>query len=166
VFLDGSDGDDERRFSLAHEVAHFLLHYLQPRERALAVLGEQVREVLDGQRRPTPDEQLAGVLRQVELTTYTHLMDRCPAGMAELAQVIAAEDDADCLALELLAPRSEVLSRLEGRGVDWRDGSASDIVQQLLVQDFGLPEQIAERYGWMMAMACRTSRSFREWLGT
>jgi len=27
IFLDGSDPDDERRFSLAHEVAHFILDY-------------------------------------------------------------------------------------------------------------------------------------------
>src|SRR4051794_24155656 len=31
VFLDGTDAEDEQRFSLAHELAHFLKHYWQPR---------------------------------------------------------------------------------------------------------------------------------------
>jgi Zn-dependent peptidase ImmA (M78 family) len=31
ISLDGSDADDERRFSLAHELAHFLLDYQDPR---------------------------------------------------------------------------------------------------------------------------------------
>ncbi|MER3439575.1 MAG: hypothetical protein C4346_19370, partial [Chloroflexota bacterium] len=34
IFIEGADPDDERRFTLAHEVAHFLLHYQHPRERA------------------------------------------------------------------------------------------------------------------------------------
>ena len=48
VFLDGSDPDDERRFSLAHEVAHFILDYLEPRERGIELLGAAGLEVLDG----------------------------------------------------------------------------------------------------------------------
>lgn len=39
VFLDGQDPEDERRFSLVHETAHFLLDYLWPRQHALASLG-------------------------------------------------------------------------------------------------------------------------------
>src|SRR5262245_40736818 len=40
VFLDGSDSPDEIRFSLAHEVAHFLLDYLRRRMQLVANLGE------------------------------------------------------------------------------------------------------------------------------
>src|SRR5947209_7799628 len=34
IFLDGGDPLDEQRFSLAHELAHFLRDYQQPRARA------------------------------------------------------------------------------------------------------------------------------------
>src|SRR4051794_31729076 len=33
IFLDADDGESERRFSLAHELAHFLRHYREPRRR-------------------------------------------------------------------------------------------------------------------------------------
>src|SRR5207237_873153 len=42
AFLDADDGPHERRFTLAHELAHFLRDYLQPRRRAAARLGPQV----------------------------------------------------------------------------------------------------------------------------
>src|SRR4051794_17266865 len=48
VFLDGADAEDDQRFSLAHELAHFLRHYWQPRQRACRHLGEAIAEVLDG----------------------------------------------------------------------------------------------------------------------
>jgi hypothetical protein len=78
VFLDGCDADDERRFSLAHEVAHFLRDYLGPRQRALDALGDGIADVLDGQREPTVDERLAGVLRGARLGMFTHLLERGP----------------------------------------------------------------------------------------
>src|SRR5947209_1151881 len=33
IFVDETDPDDEQRFSVAHELAHFLREYWQPRER-------------------------------------------------------------------------------------------------------------------------------------
>src|SRR5947207_13502027 len=39
IFLDGTDSEDELRLSLAHEVSHFACDYLDPRTRAMAVLG-------------------------------------------------------------------------------------------------------------------------------
>jgi hypothetical protein len=50
IFLDGSDPEGEQRFSLAHELAHFLRDYLAPRRLASERLGEEVLEVLDGDR--------------------------------------------------------------------------------------------------------------------
>ena len=46
VFLDGTDPADELRFTLAHEVAHFLLDHLQPRQRAVKALGPAIQDVL------------------------------------------------------------------------------------------------------------------------
>ena len=52
VFLDGADPPDQMRFSLAHEMAHFLLDHLAPRRLALATLGNSILDVLDGRRQP------------------------------------------------------------------------------------------------------------------
>src|SRR3989344_4398370 len=48
VLIDATDPEDEQRFSLAHELAHFILDYLKPRQTALAALGGDVLDVLDG----------------------------------------------------------------------------------------------------------------------
>jgi hypothetical protein len=165
IFLDGSDHDDERRFSLAHEVAHFLCDYLEPREKALRAIGEAGRDVLDGRRPATPEERLTGILRGVKVGTYTHLMDRSTSGEVNHIQVIEAEDRADRLALELLAPRSTVLSRLKTRRVDCGQTYAFDIARETLMQEFGLPAAVAQGYGRMLVMDRSVARTFRSWLG-
>lgn len=50
IFLDGSIETNDERITLAHEVAHYWLHYEKPRATAIAALGEQVRKALDGDR--------------------------------------------------------------------------------------------------------------------
>lgn len=165
IFLDGSDPEDERRFSLAHEVAHFLIDYHDPRQKALAVLGESGREVLDGERPPTLEERLTGILQHVELGTFTHLMDRLPTGDVGRIDILAAEDNADRFAIELLAPREIVITRLEEQGIQWAEEAAFKAIQKTLIQEFGLPSRTAEEYGRMVVMGRRPARSFREWLG-
>ena len=65
VFIDGSDPQDERRFTLAHEVSHFLLDYHLPRHRAWQRLGSNILDVLDGLRPPTIEERVDGLLSLV-----------------------------------------------------------------------------------------------------
>ncbi|MFZ5448914.1 MAG: ImmA/IrrE family metallo-endopeptidase [Thermodesulfobacteriota bacterium] len=165
IFLDGSDSDNERRFSLAHELAHFLLDYLDPREQALELLGEAGHEVLDGRRSPTAEERLRGVLHGVKLTTYLHLMDRTAKGAVPQIQILETEDRADRLALELLAPKEAVTARLAGKGVDWYTPTAITLVKETLSQEFGLPEAVAEPYGQMLIIQRQHLASFRQWLG-
>lgn len=165
IFLDGSDADDERRFSLAHELAHFLLDYLDPRAKVLELLGDAGYEILDGQRAPTAEERLRGVLHGVQLNSYLHLMERTSKGLVERFQVLEAEDRADRLALELLAPKETVLARLAENGVDWRSASVPTLVLETLRQGFGLPEAVAERYGQILVMRQQQPASFRQWLG-
>jgi hypothetical protein len=164
IFLDGSDPEDEQRFSLAHEVAHFMLDYWQPRKQALSVLGPGIREVLDGRRAPTPEERLGGLLQSISWETFTHLMDRSPSGQVEHSRILDAEDRADQLALELLAPRAVVLSRLQVQAIQWKKASAYNRVAETLQQEFGLPETVAHGYGHILVMSQRPARSFEEWL--
>lgn len=166
VVLDGSDPDDERRVSLAHEVSHFLVDYLHPRQKALDVLGETGREVLDGLRPPTLEERLTGVLQGVEFGFYTQLMERSAGGEVNRLEVLEAEDRADRVALELLAPTETVLEWLEVGGIRWREDAAIVAATRILTEEFGLPLRVAEQYGKSLVLSRRQPRSFQEWLGT
>ena len=91
-------------------------------------------------------------------------MDRSPSGQVEHLRILDAEDRADRLALELLAPRTIVLSRLQARAIPWKETSAFEQVAQTLRQEFGLPETVAHEYGRMLVMSQRPAGSFKEWL--
>jgi hypothetical protein len=139
VFLDGTDPEDEQRLSLAHELAHFLRHYWRPRCAARRNLGEPILEVLDGRRPPTQAERVHALLASTPIGFHLHLLDRDSAGGFPAGTVQAAEEEADRLAYELLAPADVVLHRggpLRGRAL-----------AELLRIDFGLPAAHALRYG-------------------
>jgi hypothetical protein len=133
AFVDGTDPDDEQRFSLAHELAHFLRDYWSPRLLVRERLGESVLQVLDGERPARLDERLDGLLARVPIGAYLHLMARDGGRPADGATA-AAERDADLLAFELLAPE-EAVRRLAGPDLP-----------ALLRNQYGLPAEAAERY--------------------
>jgi hypothetical protein len=159
VLIDGSDAEDEQRFTVAHEVAHFLYDYLRPRAVAVRAFGKHITEVLDGLRPATAGERLAGVLRGVPLGFYSHVRDR--RGDEEVEEEhFDVEDKADQLALELLAPLADVLTFMRKEALD-----SPEDVHQALTQRYGLPTAIARLYGRWVLSAVRSRRSFRQWLG-
>jgi Zn-dependent peptidase ImmA (M78 family) len=132
IFVDAHDPPDEQNFSLAHELAHFLRHELQRRQRLQAALGPQADALLQGSRKANSDERLAGVLRQVEWQAYTHLLQREGGHLTPGVQ--KAEQEADLLAVELLAPEA----------VFWSHGPTdAPSAQRIYREIFGLPEAIA-----------------------
>ncbi|HEY8284678.1 MAG TPA: ImmA/IrrE family metallo-endopeptidase [Chloroflexota bacterium] len=142
IFLDGTDPDDEQRFSLAHECAHFLRGYWQPRRVAVDRLGPAVVEVFDGDRPAHPDERLHALLARVAIGFHVHLMDRTAEGGFASVAIDAAERDADLLAYELLAPSAFVLASIgSGSSLDRRATMAAD-----LTHGYGLPARVAARY--------------------
>lgn len=165
IFLDGCDASDEQRLSLAHEVAHFLKDYLYPREKILSYFGEAIKDVLDGVRLPTPEERLKGIFNGVNIGTYTDLMERSIAGDIQRIDILDAEDFADQLALELIAPHLTVIQRLDAEGIRWKDDSAFNTCSRILIEDFGLPSDVANKYGNILIMNRRQPRSFRDWIG-
>lgn len=165
VFLDGSDTDNERRFSLAHETAHFLIDYWFIWQRVLDLLGDRGREILVGEREPTPQERLSGVLRGIRVGEFCSLMDRHPNGTVTTSQILSAEDRADRLALELLAPRSNVRIRMQKLGIAPTNGDCGERVAQFLEHDFGLPGDIAAAYARMIVVSLGVTPSVRDWLG-
>lgn len=165
IFLDGCDTRDEQRLSLAHELAHYLKDYLEPRENALKSFGERIQDVLDGIRLPTAEERLAGILKGVPLGIFTDLIERSSAGDVHRMDILESEDLADQLALELLAPHHTVVRQLEAQGIACKNDNANDLCCHMLVDDFGLPSDVARKYCDILIMARRQPRSFREWLG-
>jgi hypothetical protein len=142
AFVDSRDEPAEQAFSLAHELGHFLRDYLQPRQRVVERIGASAVEVLDCRRPPTPDERLHAVLRNVPLGPLTHLLRRDESGRPLTPIEREAEDAADRLAFELLAPASEI-------------GAVSDreTLIERLVRDFGLPLNPATRYAALVIPA-------------
>lgn len=137
LFVAADDDPAERRFTLAHELAHLLRDYLQPRLRASAALGPAVLDVLDGRRLPTPTEQINAVLRDVSCGAFTHLMTRDDS--RRTFATTSAEHDADRLACELIAPAAEVRARVG-------ESAGAEVAVLVLTEEFGLPPVIAADY--------------------
>jgi hypothetical protein len=154
LFVDGADHADERRFTLAHEAAHFLIDYLRPREAAIARLGAGIVAVLDGHRPPTRAERIDAVLAGCTIGVHIHLLGRDGDHATTNA---VAEERADQLACELLAPEAEVVRRL---------GTMCDesALESALRDGFGLPAPKAAAYAGRLFRGWRPAPSFVEWL--
>jgi IrrE N-terminal-like domain len=140
IFLEAGDAPGERTFSLAHELAHFLGHYWAPRRRACRRLGDGGAAVFDGKRPPTPAERARAALGGVALGVQVHWMRRGPRREVLNEAVAVAEEEADRLAYELLAPAAAVVART---------GPTPERARLLaaLEEEFGLPPDRAAEYG-------------------
>ena len=164
IFIDAIDPDDQIRFSLAHEVAHFLMDYIEPREIALKKIGGQIQEVLDGKRSPTSEERFTGILRGVELNWYSHFLDRNFNGDVGFHRILNSEDRADLLAIELLAPIDSILLALKKEGIDLSKQGATKKIISILVNTYGLPIFVAKYYSRFLSIRKKSRQSFKQWL--
>jgi hypothetical protein len=137
LFVDRSDDPEQRRQTLAHEIAHFIVDYLLPREQ-VAKRRPELLDVLDGEREPTDAERFDALLADLPVGFHTHLLERDVHGGHLSAVTTDIEDRAERLALELLAPLHRVLEELSTLGE--RD------IPHLLRERFGLPAGTAARY--------------------
>lgn len=141
ILVDENDPEDEQRMTVAHEVAHLLLHYLKPREKAVTAFGSGILAVLDRTRIPTLGERLSAILRNVPIEPFQHAMDRRRPRLA--GRVAEIEDEADDLAIELLAP--------------WRElQSLRPVSPGAIRERFGLPAPVAAQLAGMIRPATTT----------
>lgn len=163
ILLNGADSDAELRYSLAHETAHFLLNYLRPRRKAVNLLGLTILEVFDGFRIPTVREKVHGILSRVPIGFHVHFMERDTDDMVNSDAIMELEDNADLLALEIIAPEKEVRHRVVRVWNRDHNRSQLDVALTLLLEEFGLPSNVAEGYARYLYPLARSS-SIREWL--
>jgi hypothetical protein len=142
ALVDGSDDDAEQRFSIAHELAHFLREYWSLRRRIAKRVGADALKVLDGERSATSKERLHALLRDVPLGFHLHLMERDDEGNPVCSSIAQAEEDADRLAYELLAPAEHVLSNGERK--------SRQKLGRMLRDFYGLPGVQASRYARLL----------------
>lgn len=162
IFVDAQDPANEQRFTLAHELAHFLLDYQAPRQRAVSIFGPSIRPVLDGERSPTQAERVHAVLSRVHLGVMSHFMERPEEGLP-LNIVIDIEDRADHLALELLAPALLLQERMSQPPAPRGFNARLTFLTEVLVTEYGLPEAIASPYA-RYVLAQLGEPTFRDWL--
>jgi hypothetical protein len=137
IFLCGADEPEEQRFTLAHDTAHFLTDYWWPRLRVIRELGLSAADVLDGNRPASPGERASAILGGVRLGPHWHLLPRTGSRPEDDPRVAPAEDRADELGLELVAPRGRVAQLLRDLPMRTRadERSACDVLGSY----FGLP---------------------------
>jgi len=165
VFVDGSDPQDERRFTLAHEVSHFLLDYHLPRQRAWQQMGSSILDVLDGLRPATVEERVDGLFNLVSVAPHVHLLEQQGDGSFVRAEVWRAENRADRLAIELLAPLRAVSSDLTNAGRTAVYSSCLASAHALLTAKYGLPTPIAHAYARTVAEELTGGPSILDKLG-
>lgn len=143
IFFDASDCDEDRRYTIAHEIAHFL-DYWSIRRELIDRFGYSFGEVLDGFRPPSQKEQIQALLDQIPIGVWTDLMSRSGSGGCS-PRVEASEKIADEIALMLLAPGSEVIKKARLKRIE-SFGARRDRVRELLQHHFGIPASIAQSY--------------------
>ena len=165
ILLDKTDPADEQLFSLAHEVAHFLLDYVQPRRKAQTNFATTILEVLDGLRSPSLEERIEGLLAGVRVGQYEHFMERDSVGGVLSEPVLRAESRADQLALELLAPEETALPLVQA-AIRAKPSYAFRLSAaiQVLSQTFSLPATVAQPYAVQLVQLAGGQTTFREWL--
>ncbi len=166
IFLDKNDSPAEQRFSVAHEIAHFLLDYVRPRQKAQSRLVPSILEVMDGLRPATLEERLQGLLEGIWVGQYEHFMERDGGGNILSGRVLLAEDQADTLALELLAPEELALPLVQFAIQDKPTYALRlEAAAQALAQKFLLPPTVAHSYAVILVKIAGGETTVREWLG-
>jgi hypothetical protein len=163
IFIDDADSEDEQRFTAAHEIAHFLVDYWLPREKAIQKFGPSIADVMDGLRGPTPSERFGAILVNTRIGIYSDLMARNEDEPHNM-DVWQIEDRADSIALELLAPQHAVLSTMNIAPL----GSFSqrvEAVDRTLRVGFGLPASVSGSYSRFLLRSIGRGPSWMESLG-
>jgi Zn-dependent peptidase ImmA (M78 family) len=165
IFVNGTDTEEERRYTIAHEASHFLLDYKLPRDISVNKLGEGILEVMDGYREPTIEERIDGALTSVTIKPYTHLLEKVGDGTFENNEILNSENDADELALELLAPHTTIIVDTNPNRNKISFYDFKNQCYQILRSKYLIPDSVAEAYSSKLAYIATGAPSLLSKLG-
>lgn len=165
IFVNGTDLEEERRYTVAHEASHFILDYKQPRDKTIKKLGKGIEDVLDGYRDPTVNERIDGALTAVNVQPYTHLFEKVGDGSFNSMVVFDSENNADSLALELLAPHYSVIRDTFNGNRTLPFSHFAEQCSKILIEKYRLPESIAKQYSLRLAYMATGGPSLLSKLG-
>jgi hypothetical protein len=152
LFVDATDDGAERRFTLAHEAAHFVVDYWLPRLE-LAERAPHLLAVIDGLRQPNDDDHVDALIARAPLGVQTHLFERDATGAMLTPQVKMLEQRAAQIAWEVLAPQAVVTQHIS-------EVDPFALMRSLEV-DFGLPRTTAREYAQHLRRALSRRRGHR-----
>lgn len=166
IFIDEDDPEDEQRFTVAHELAHFLVDYWLPRLKAIEKFRDTVPDiakVMDGLRPPRATERFYALMAGVRIGIFTDLMERDNESLMN-AEVWQVEDRADQVALAILAPPDDVFSSVTfspEAGFAQRE----ECLRAALIEMYGLPESVSKPYTRSLLTAAGLGPSWIETFG-
>ena len=164
IIVDGADPANELRFTIAHELAHFLLDYRRPRAQTIQRFGNDISSVLDGLREPTANQRVDAILSNTPIGFYAHFMHRHDTG-DPTPTTLVSETQADTFALELLAPETQVRERLPRGFFKKPFKERINSLNRLLTRHFDLPKDVAAQHANRLCRLWFGGPSVREWLG-
>ncbi|HEY0429482.1 MAG TPA: ImmA/IrrE family metallo-endopeptidase [Pyrinomonadaceae bacterium] len=160
IFIDSTDSPDEQRFTLSHEISHFLIEYWIPRQKAISKFGSTITEVLDGHRKPSIEQRVHAFLGSIQLGIYSELMTRADSAESTQTEIWDAESRADRIAMALLAPPQSVIEKTDISPTKYDDRIQN--ITKVLTDEFGLPAPVAALYGSELLNSIGKERSWSE----
>ncbi|ASS49912.1 MAG: hypothetical protein A3D31_10055 [Candidatus Fluviicola riflensis] len=165
IFVNADDGTIQQRFTIAHEVSHFLLDYQMPREQAMLAIGTEIEDVLNGKAEATRFQQVKALIKGISIQPYTHLIEKSGDGSFLNWMNYTSENEADYLALELLAPRSVVIKGTIATARRLNYNQFTRKCEEILMKNYQIPAKVAHQYAVELAYSITNGPSFLDKLG-
>ena len=157
MFIDTTENDTRQRYTLAHQVSHFLLDYQMPKERTIMTLGKEIAGVLKGNAEAS--------VEQLVQSAFNGMTDKVYTLFIEKDEAIPSENPADSLALELLAPRYQIIHETAAKSILLSYAPFKRKCRELLIGKYRIPSEIAHKYASDLAGSVMNKSSFLSRLG-
>lgn len=165
MFIDANENISQQRFTLAQQVSHFLLNYQMPKERAIMTLGKKIAHALRGNNDTSVTQLVQSTVSDIAGNAYTLLIEKKEETTPTDWEQLRAEDPAVSLTLELLAPRYQIINETASVSARLRYSPFKRKCQELLIDKYRIPSEIAHKYASELAGSVTSGPSFLSKLG-